>query len=409
MSNIIENEIQLTLPSNVSVELFPKNCVNSYKTKLAKTLELGADGSDWELAIMDIQYPTSIFNLEHDLEIAVVAQYPFMISMVGSSYWRNASFAASDQPEVNKRALEASDKYMKSHQIQFTTSSFALTVLHEYLKSKAQLEIPCFLHVVTIPKGYYTNVQEILNLISISFHTNVISFLEQELGAKNIALNFIYRTSSRKVSLTASGLGIHIYSSKSEFFTDILGVHLESILKFSSSEIIDDATLGSNLIPLPWHAFESRIALFEASGREENGSVDVDEAEEEEQHTPQLSCYFQTLPILSELPCKFLIINSIYIYCDLIKYQLVGNKEVQRSGLAPVQLAKDSPQVNYFSFTPPYYLPVNRSTIDEVEIQLNTENGDPFPFMSNSKIVIRLNLRRKPNRLGGGLLASSLL
>ena len=54
MSNISENEIQLTLPSNVSLELFPKNCANSYKTKLAKTLELGGDGSDWELAMIDI-------------------------------------------------------------------------------------------------------------------------------------------------------------------------------------------------------------------------------------------------------------------------------------------------------------------------------------------------------------------
>ena len=90
MSNISENEIQLTLPSNVSVELFPKNCANSFKTKLAKTLELGGDGSDWEMAIIDIQYPTRSFNLEHELEIAVIAQYPFMLSMIGGSYWRDA-------------------------------------------------------------------------------------------------------------------------------------------------------------------------------------------------------------------------------------------------------------------------------------------------------------------------------
>ena len=96
MTNIIENEIQLTLPSNVSVELFPKNCANSFKTKLAKTLELGGDGSDWEMAIIDIQYPTSIFNLEHELEIAVIAQYPFMITMIGGSYWRDAGYVASE-------------------------------------------------------------------------------------------------------------------------------------------------------------------------------------------------------------------------------------------------------------------------------------------------------------------------
>ena len=88
---------------------------------------------------------------------------------------------------------------------------------------------------------------------------------------------------------------------------------------------------------------------------------------------------------------------------------------MQLLGLAPVQLSRDSPQVSYFPFNPPYYLPVNRSTIDEVEIQLNTENGDPFPFMPNSKIVVRLNLRRKLNRFGGvgggvgGIFTNSLL
>ena len=308
MSNINENEIQLTLPSNVSLELFPKNCANSYKTKLAKTLELGGDGSDWELAIIDIQYPTRIFNLEHELEIALIVQYPFMLSWIGGSYWRDAAFAASSQPELNKKALEASEKYMKSHQIQFNTSSFALTVLHEFLKSRELQEIPYFLHLVTIPKVYYTNVQEILNEILMSFHTNVLTFLEKELDAKNVGLNFLYRTSSRKVSLTASGLGVHLYSSKAEFFTAILGVHLESIIKFSSSEI-DAATLDSSLPPLPQHSSESIIASF-ASHRGENATMTRTESnprpedELEKEQEQYFTCYFQTLPIISELPMQ---------------------------------------------------------------------------------------------------------
>ncbi len=200
-------------------------------------------------------------------------------------------------------------------------------------------------------------------------------------------------------------MGIHLYSSKPEFFTDILGLHLESIITFSSREI-DGATLGSSpLPPLPQHSSESLIATLESARVENETNPRPDDGQHEMEEGEQdlhFSCYFQTLPIISELPCKFLIINSIYIYCDLIKYQLVGNKEVQLLGLAPVQLSRDSPQVNYFPFNPPYYLPVNRASIDEVEIQLNTENGDPFPFMANSKIVVRLNLRRKVNRFGGG-------
>ena len=54
------NDFQITLPSNSSNEIFPDNKPNSFKTNLAFPLEL--DG-DWEVAIIDIQYPHNWNNV----------------------------------------------------------------------------------------------------------------------------------------------------------------------------------------------------------------------------------------------------------------------------------------------------------------------------------------------------------
>ena len=76
----------------------------------------------------------------------------------------------------------------------------------------------------------------------------------------------------------------------------------------------------------------------------------------------------------------------------------MGDTEVRLLGVAPVKGARDN--IAYWTFNPPYYIPVTTTTIDDIEIQLNTEEGAPFPFTSNSKIVVRLHLRRK---ISGGL------
>ena len=48
MSEILEDSFQITLPSNASLDLYPQNRPNSYKTKLAKPVKLGKS----ELAII---------------------------------------------------------------------------------------------------------------------------------------------------------------------------------------------------------------------------------------------------------------------------------------------------------------------------------------------------------------------
>ena len=85
-------------------------------------------------------------------------------------------------------------------------------------------------------------------------------------------------------------------------------------------------------------------------------------------------------------------IPSIYIYSDIIKYQFVGDVKVPLLGVLPVQGVDGDQQ--YWSFNPPYYIPLSMSTLSSVNIHLADDKGDEIPFFGDGKVVARLHFRR---------------
>ena len=61
--NVNDREFQITLPSNVNDVLYPKNSASEYTTRLFNPLNLQGD---WEVALVDIQYPTDWSNVPED-------------------------------------------------------------------------------------------------------------------------------------------------------------------------------------------------------------------------------------------------------------------------------------------------------------------------------------------------------
>lgn len=60
------DQFYLTLPSNSSMNFFPKNTLSTYKTKLAKELEL--QNGQWEVGLSEIQYPHKWMTLTTEKE-----------------------------------------------------------------------------------------------------------------------------------------------------------------------------------------------------------------------------------------------------------------------------------------------------------------------------------------------------
>ena len=61
---------QVTLPSNVNVELFKDNSPSNYITQLSNPVNL--DGK-WEVALVDLLYPLNWFNLRRSIPLYFLA------------------------------------------------------------------------------------------------------------------------------------------------------------------------------------------------------------------------------------------------------------------------------------------------------------------------------------------------
>ena len=69
---------------------------------------------------------------------------------------------------------------------------------------------------------------------------------------------------------------------------------------------------------------------------------------------------------------------DLFIYCDLIQSQYVGDALVPLLRIVPVE-GKVGERVSK-SFLPPQYLPVSRKQFETVEVNIKTDTGESVPF-----------------------------
>ena len=72
------------------------------------------------------------------------------------------------------------------------------------------------------------------------------------------------------------------------------------------------------------------------------------------------------------------VVSMIYVYCDIVEMQVVGDTSVQ--------LLKSIPAKGKFgdviakTFTNIQYVPVKTKSFEDVEVLLKNDTGDPVPF-----------------------------
>lgn len=103
--------------------------------------------------------------------------------------------------------------------------------------------------------------------------------------------------------------------------------------------------------------------------------------------------YHVTQMKTAERAPQFENVPSMYIYTDIIQYQMVGDVKAPLLGVLPVKGSMNE-QV-FWNFNPPYYIPINRNSIPTIQIRLCTETGLPFPIAGDGKVICRLHFRRR--------------
>ena len=96
----------------------------------------------------------------------------------------------------------------------------------------------------------------------------------------------------------------------------------------------------------------------------------------------------QESPNVAELQ----IITSVYVYCDIVQPQIVGNTMVPLLRTIPV--SGNSGDVITKTFTNIQYVPVQTKSLEDIEILLRTDTGDPVPF-ERGKVIATLYFRKQ--------------
>ena len=84
-------------------------------------------------------------------------------------------------------------------------------------------------------------------------------------------------------------------------------------------------------------------------------------------------------------------VTTIYVYCDIVEPQIVGDTSAQ--------LLKSIPAEGKFgdiiakTFTNIQYVPIRTKSFEAVEVLLRNDTGDPVPF-ERGKVVITLHFRK---------------
>jgi hypothetical protein len=85
-------------------------------------------------------------------------------------------------------------------------------------------------------------------------------------------------------------------------------------------------------------------------------------------------------------------LRMMYIYSDIASYSLVGDTKVPLLRVIDSQGAYG--QMVSTTFTHPHYVPLARSDLETIEINISNELGKPVPF-EFGKSVVTLHFRRK--------------
>ena len=92
-----------------------------------------------------------------------------------------------------------------------------------------------------------------------------------------------------------------------------------------------------------------------------------------------------TAPYMADLT----VVSSIYLYCDVVEPQVVGDVNAQLLQTVPVEGTFGKTVTKTFINT--QYVPIRTKSFENVEILLRTDTGEPVPF-ERGKVVTTLLL-----------------
>ena len=344
MNSYSRNHWYITLLSNDSKVIYPSNTASSFRNILPVPIELNTE-SDWEISLQDLYLPLNVANIKDPVTIGYLAPCcPITMTTANS----DADFFDADQSPS-----DPSKSIFSNKQIEFIRKEFLLEA------------------------GYYSNVMEILNTIS-SQYTKLYSEYKAE-DRLVFDLQTSYQTCYNKASFQA----------------------------VPNPTITDQCTCDSPLtIICSNEDLISNVLGFDAGTLEilnDSGYNPCDENEEISQTAQYLLRLPLSKPLVSQKSCRLPQFNRLYIACDLVDHQYIGESSAQILESAFIS-NNDYKNGHYVlkcgSYSRKHNIRSGQTRIDRVEIKLYSDINHltEFPILvsdENNHCECTLHLHRK--------------
>lgn len=345
-----DESFQVTLPSNACAALFPSNQPNSYKIKLMRPIRC-VPPSDWEFALIDIQFPHNWPNVLESTQLA------FFVELRDRSIQNKKPAEKIPKLNVSRAPVRqgataggASISAAQSKEDLFEGSMREAMYVDKFYDHDWT-----YAASMELPKGHFNSIVQLGEYIRDRFAL-LVAPLKEQCGV-DAAIEFYYdQVTGRAHFLPKGPVKIH-FGATSVYL-------LNTIFRFTANH---DTTVE-----------------YPAYGELIN---------------PRLQSY--SLPLTSSYEAELEHLSAMYVYSNIAQYQLIGDTAAQLLAIVPIQSYENENrsrgQQQFFTLNPAYYMPVPKAEIEEILIQLNTDWGLMFPFgeTGNTKVRCRLHFRKR--------------
>ena len=286
---------------------------------------------DWEAALVDIQYENYWIYLEKQ-------QYILMWVLPENA---NIFYA------LNVEAKNSVDTYTNGQNN--CTEGRELKVSRDTYRPFNSIRQISF--IFPIACGFYESISACLNEINIAIKeclSPLLGYRSYNQHREDINLNFLYDPISKETKTVHEGFKKVQFVAREPFLLKSLGFRKKLI---------------PNHKPVNPEDSDRSFFVFDALSR----------------GTPNLLGRTHD--------------SSLYIISNILKLQNFADGYEPLLAIVPI-LPQAGRQL-YWKPTSPCYLPLKTNILDTIEIWIKNEKREPFPFMPQSKAVLRLHLRRK--------------
>lgn len=81
---------------------------------------------------------------------------------------------------------------------------------------------------------------------------------------------------------------------------------------------------------------------------------------------------------------------NMFIYSDIVDYQLVGDSRAQL--LRCINICNDTRSIPTLTYDKPHYAPICKTTLDDIEISLKNDQNELIPFLYG-KVILKLHFK----------------